>query len=120
MKRKNVEFSSVVKKKAIERSGNRCERCGLDFDENYQGEFHHIIPIVHGGNNTIENCSLLCHVCHLTAPNIKNSKDLLIYKYFFLRFASFKEAAQYYKVDNRFDLYVKVALDIAELLKKEY
>lgn len=119
MKRKNLEFSSSVKKKVIERSGNRCERCGVDFDEDYSGEFHHIIPIVYRGNNTIDNCSLLCRNCHITAPNVKGKRDLLIYKHFFLRFASFKEAAQYYKVDNRFDLYTKVALDIAKILKKK-
>jgi hypothetical protein len=118
MKRKNLEFLSTVKKMVIERSGNRCERCGIDFDEDFPGEFHHIIPTIHDGENIIENCSLLCHDCHLIAPNIKDKKDLLIYKHFFLRFASFKEAAQYYKVDNRLDLYTKIAFDI-EKIKKE-
>lgn len=108
-----------MKKKVIRRSGNRCERCGVDLDEDYTGEFHHIIPIVFGGNNTIANCSLLCRDCHITAPNVKDKRDLLIYKHFFLRFTSFKEAAQHYKVDNRFDLYTKVALDIAKISKKK-
>jgi len=119
MKRTSLEFSSAVKKKAIERSGNRCERCSVDFDEDFIGEFHHINPIVYGGDNSFENCSLLCHNCHMTTPNVKDKGGILIYKYFFLRFASFKEAFQYFKVDNRYDLYTKVALDIAKISKKE-
>jgi len=57
---------------------------------------------------------LLCRDCHLIAPNIKNKDALILYKYYFLRFASFKEAAQYYKVDTRIELYTKVVIDIAK------
>jgi HNH endonuclease len=118
MKQKNLEFPTSAKKKVTERSGNRCERCGIDFDDDFIGEFHHIIPIIYGGNNGIDNCSLLCHNCHLSAPNVKDKRDLLIYKYFFLRFASFKEAAQYYRINNRFDLNIKIAQDIAKMFEK--
>jgi hypothetical protein len=31
-KKKRPEFSSKIKKQVIERSGNRCERCGIDFE----------------------------------------------------------------------------------------
>lgn len=103
-----------MKKKIIERSGNRCERCKIDFDDDFKGEFHHIIPVCFGGNNDINNCSLLCKKCHDVAPNIKDKKDLLIYKYYFLRFASFKEAAQYYNIDDRLELYLAVAKDISK------
>lgn len=92
-KRKNLEFPVDVKKKVLERSENRCERCGIDFDEDFTGEFHHIIPIVYEGYGRIENCSLLCCDCHRIAPNVKDTKDILIYRAYFLRFASFKEAA---------------------------
>jgi len=113
MSRKKT-FPSQVKKKVIERSGNRCERCGIDFDDDFKGEFHHIRPVVFGGNYTIENCNLLCKNCHKAAPNIKSEEDLLIYKYLFIRFASFKEAAEYYGVDSRLELYVKIAQEIAK------
>ena len=43
MKKKRPEFPASVNRKVIERSGNRCERCGIDFDEHFKGEFHHII-----------------------------------------------------------------------------
>ena len=109
-----MEFPNQVKRKVIERSRNRCERCGIDFDDDFKGEFHHIKPVVYGGNNTIENCNLLCKNCHNAAPDIKTEDDLLIYKNLFLRFASFKEAANHYGVDTRFELYIKVAQDIAK------
>jgi len=118
MRAKKIEFPNKIKKKVIERSGNRCERCGIDFDDNFKGEFHHIIPVVFGGKYNQDNCSLLCKNCHRAAPNVKNEKDMLIYKYYFLRFASFKEAAKYYKVDNRFDLNIKIVLDIKKISKK--
>ena len=109
-----MEFSNNVKNKIKKRSNNRYERCGIDFDNDFVGEFHHIIPIIFGGKNDIKNCSLLCHNCHLIAPNIKDNKGLLIYKNYLLRFASFNEAAKFYEVDNRFDLYIKIAQDIAK------
>jgi len=103
----------------MERTGNRCERCNIDFDDDFIGVFHHIIPIVFGGDNSINNCSLLCNNCHRIAPNIKSEEELVMYKHYFLRFASYKEAAQYYKVDNKFDLHTKAALDVAKRSKKE-
>jgi hypothetical protein len=118
-RKKRPEFPSDVKKKVIARSGNRCERCGIDFDYDFKGVFHHIIPVVFGGDNTEENCSLLCDNCHHVAPNIQSKEDLLIYKSYFLHFASFKEAAEYYGVNNRVDLYAKIALDIAKKSKKK-
>jgi len=116
--KKRPEFPSTIKRRVLKRSGNRCERCGIDFNDDFIGEFHHVIPIICGEKNNIDNCSLLCHNCHLSAPNVKDERDLLIYKYFFLRFASFKEAAKFYGVDNRFDLYIKIAEDIAKISGK--
>ena len=120
MKKKRPEFPSDVKRKVIERSGNRCERCGIDFDDGFTGEFHHVIPVVFGGDNLMDSCSLLCRNCHRAAPNIRSEEDLLVYKHYFLRFASFKEAAKHYGVDNKFDLHIKIALDIAKKSKKKF
>ncbi|MDI6916609.1 MAG: HNH endonuclease signature motif containing protein [Thermoplasmatales archaeon] len=108
-----------MKRRVRNRANNRCERCGVDFDEDFDGEFHHIIPAVFGGSNELDNCSLLCHSCHNIAPNLKSKSDMLIYKHYFLRFASFKEAAQYYGVDNRFGLSVKFAFELAQILGNE-
>ena len=82
MKQKKHEFPSEIKRNVRKRANNRCERCGIDFDEDFMGEFHHIIPIVYGGENNEKNCSLLCHNCHLAAPNVKSDEDLLIYNFF--------------------------------------
>jgi len=61
---------------------------------------------------------LKINVCHLSAPNVKDKRELLIYKYYFLRFSSFKEASQYYGVNNRFELHIKIAEDIAKITEK--
>ena len=118
-KKKRPEFATDVKRKVMEKSGNKCERCGIDFDDDFKGEFHHIIPVVFGGKLTTDNCSLLCKNCHRIAPNIRNKDEMIIYTDYFLRFASFKEAAQYYDVDNRFDLCIKAAFDISKIYKKK-
>jgi len=112
--KKRIEFSRSVKEKVMDKSGNKCERCSIDFDDDFKGELHHIRPIFLGGKSNLENCSLLCKKCHNEAPNVRDEKDLLVYKYFFLRFASFKEETQYYNVNNRLELYGKIAKDIAE------
>ena len=117
MKRR-VEFSTEVKVKAKERAGNRCERCSIDFDSKFKGEYHHIVPVSFGGTNNLDNCTLLCHNCHLIAPNVKEKYDLIAYNYFFLRFASYKESFNYYGVDNRFDMYIKFSLEIAQSEEK--
>ena len=117
-KKKRPEFSTSVRKKVMERAENRCERCGIDFDNDFKGEFHHIKSVVFKGEKAIDNCSLLCRDCHRAAPNIKNEEDLILYKYYFLSFASFKEATKYYGVDNRISLYTKLAKDIVEKVKK--
>lgn len=88
-RKKRPEFPIDVKKKIIEKTGNRCERCGIDFYDDFKGEFHHIQSVVFKGEKDIGNCSLLCRDCHRAAPNIKNEEDLILYKYYFLRFASF-------------------------------
>jgi hypothetical protein len=111
--KKRKEFPNQVKKRVIERSGNKCERCGFIFDDIKKGEFHHIKAIFLGGKSELENCSFLCKKCHKEAPNVRDEKDLLIYRYYFLKFASFKEACQYYNTDKKLELYLKIAQDIA-------
>lgn len=113
-----MDFPLKIKQKVVKRANNRCERCGIDFDDDFKGEFHHIIPKVYGGNMSVGNCSLLCRNCHRSAPNIKRKEDLVFYYEYFLRFASFKEAALYYGVDSRIELYLQIAFDIAQKLKK--
>jgi hypothetical protein len=44
---------------------------------------------------------------------------MIIYNEYFLHFGSFKEAVQYYDVDNRYDLSIKAAFDISKIYKKK-
>jgi hypothetical protein len=106
MKRQHLDFSTQIKKKIRKKTRYRCESCGNNFDEKFQGDFHHIFSLFHGDDSTEKNCSLLCHDCHLVAPNIKSPENLSIYRSYFLRFTSFKEGAQYYGVNTRLELYV--------------
>jgi 5-methylcytosine-specific restriction protein A len=57
------EFSKTVKRDAAARCGGKCEACGkrLRF-----GDYHydHDLPDFLGGEPTLENCRVLCIVCH--------------------------------------------------------
>ncbi|MDD3493955.1 MAG: HNH endonuclease signature motif containing protein [Candidatus Thermoplasmatota archaeon] len=110
---KKSNFPPSVKRMVRNRSGSRCERCGVDLGPR-EGEYHHIVPVVFGGGNGADNCSLLCSHCHSVAPNAKDELDLLIYRRYFLRFSSFKEAARYYGEDTKLGVYVKCALELSE------
>jgi len=45
----------------LRRQGDRCSICGED---NVRLELHHIKPLSQGGNDSIENLSLVCRNCH--------------------------------------------------------
>ena len=87
------EFPQSIKKLALRRTNNRCERCWSEKDL----EFHHIIPFIINGKTNLENCLVLCHNCHNIAPS-----DIFLLKNIFLRFSSSKEMIQYYKVENEY------------------
>jgi len=78
----------------MEKVNNRYERCDIDFDNFFKGIFHHIIPFCFGGNNQIDNCSLLCNDCHKKALIIKNRDEKIIYTDYFLRFFSIKNVME--------------------------
>ena len=88
------EFPPSIKKLALTRANNRCERCWTEKDL----EFHHIIPVRLGGKTNLDNCLVFCHNCHNIAPS-----DIFLLKNIFLRFSSSKEMIQYYKVENEYE-----------------
>lgn len=57
------EFPAKVKVAAYERSQGHCEACGAPLQV---GRFHydHRVPDALGGLPTLENCRVLCRVCH--------------------------------------------------------
>jgi len=59
------DFPASVKKLALKRANNRCERCWTEKDL----EFHHIFPVRFGGKTNLENCLVFCHNCHKITPN---------------------------------------------------
>jgi 5-methylcytosine-specific restriction endonuclease McrA len=58
------EFSKPVKRDALRRAAGKCEgkNCGALFGVKFH--FDHIIADGLGGDPTLENCAVLCHVCH--------------------------------------------------------
>ncbi len=50
---------------------------------------------------------------------IKKRDDVVLYKKYFLRFSSFKEAANYYGVDTELEVYLNFALELAGKSEEE-
>ena len=70
------EFSEITKNLAVGRQSALCAMCGLDFrkeDDPYH--FHHIIPCNSGGDNSLDNCVMLCDDCHYDAHNYGNYRQ---------------------------------------------
>jgi len=69
------EFSQLVKDKARQRSGGRCE-CNGECEQSHLSQkcliqcplltpqYHHIQPAAQGGPGTLSNCRVLCIGCH--------------------------------------------------------
>lgn len=57
-------FSASVQDAALARSGGQCEECGGQLKPG-QYEFDHKKPRGLGGDDTLENCVVLCRACHL-------------------------------------------------------
>lgn len=59
------EFTNRTKAKVFTRENGRCERCtrkvGIGGEP---AEFHHRVTCEDGGDNSEENCELLCAACH--------------------------------------------------------
>ena len=57
------EFSKATKAKAFGRAQGRCEKCCARlFSGNIQ--YDHVTSCALGGDNSLENCEVLCRACH--------------------------------------------------------
>ena len=66
------EFAKDSFRKALkDKLGNKCANCG----SKDLVEYHHVVPLVHGGTNNLGNIVPLCHECHLKAHNKHNHGD---------------------------------------------
>jgi 5-methylcytosine-specific restriction endonuclease McrA len=61
----------------IERANNRCEYCGIS-QTGQVATFHidHIVPIVAGGETSVENLALACVSCSLRKGSRQELKDV--------------------------------------------
>lgn len=60
---KRQEFTVATKKARWEYSSGRCEGCGVDL-AGQRVEYDHDKACKDGGDNSFENCRVLCNVCH--------------------------------------------------------
>jgi len=58
------EFSKQVKRDALKRAAGKCEATGCGAVYGVKFHFDHVIPDALNGEPTLENCAVLCHVCH--------------------------------------------------------
>ncbi|EDM70802.1 HNH nuclease [Roseobacter sp. AzwK-3b] len=58
------EFSNRTRFQAWERARGKCEECGVKLNVGDRREFDHRIPCGLGGDNSLENCVVLCAACH--------------------------------------------------------
>jgi len=70
--RRNNGFTNSLKSRCKKRDGYLCKRCGSSEDL----EVDHIVEVIDGGENTLENLQTLCKNCHLkkTKKEIKKRK----------------------------------------------
>jgi len=61
---KRPEFSEKTKTAAYLRAGRKCEECGIELRDGMRKEFDHIKTAFYGGDNSLENCRVLCAPCH--------------------------------------------------------
>lgn len=59
------KLTNAVKMQVLERHGGRCVNCG----STEELEFHHVVPLEIGGNDTEENIVPLCYYCHKAVTN---------------------------------------------------
>jgi hypothetical protein len=58
------------------RAGYRCEYCHApEAVFNFPFEVEHIIPLVHGGDNHLENLALACRACNLYKGDFETGAD---------------------------------------------
>jgi len=59
----------AFRKKVLERDEYHCVKCGYNPSSTDRLEAHHITPLDHGGEDSIENGATLCNTCHRYAPD---------------------------------------------------
>jgi len=68
---KRRAFSRPVKAAVLLRSGGMCEALGCD---RVGRDFDHIRPVATGGDNSLDNCQLLCRPCN-ASKGVQEAQD---------------------------------------------
>lgn len=63
-----AEFTKRTKAKAFNRSGGKCQSCGVKLAYG-NIEFHHDRECTFGGDGNLGNCVVLCRNCHRDITN---------------------------------------------------
>lgn len=59
------EFTARTKAQAFHRCGGHCEECGVKLGAGKSApEYDHKLSCEEGGDNSLENCMVLCKACH--------------------------------------------------------
>ena len=82
---KRAEFSKATKEAALVRQGYKCASCATPIVALGQrqdlhafgewGEAHHIRHSRAGGDNSLENCVIICRSCHYSAHGGGDYRD---------------------------------------------
>jgi len=59
-----AEFSKATMRAAYARAEGKCEHCGVKLWGYSRPEYHHKLESYLGGANTLDNCCVLCRICH--------------------------------------------------------
>lgn len=70
----------TIEAKLLERDGNICFYCDVEFTEDTPPTLEHILSITHGGTNNIANLCLCCEPCNVAAGNLPIVDKLKIRK----------------------------------------
>lgn len=72
-----MAFSESTKELALSSAGDQCEctrvshthigRCKTTLTKS-TAEFHHKTAVGSGGSDSLSNCEVLCHTCHVLIP----------------------------------------------------
>ena len=58
-----MAFSEEIKRQALARASNRCEKCGRAVTMS-TSHAHHMTSVDSGGKDILSNCKILCIPCH--------------------------------------------------------
>ena len=68
------EFSAKTKLAAWSRSAGACESCGNKIIT--VPEYDHATPCYFGGDNSLDNCRVLCRACHAAKSSGKEIQEI--------------------------------------------